>query len=77
MNEIYGSRPKTSIEMLIEKERTASPPPFDWPDWTCRLQQALGALLAETISQKEPNAETWDLVQGAIELEAEAASRVG
>lgn len=44
-----------------------------WEDWIRRLQQALGALLAETIDQKEPNVDTWDLVQSAIELEAEAA----
>lgn len=55
----------------------SNPNKIDWADWTRRLQQALGALLAETIDQKEPNQETWDLVQGAIELEAEAASRVG
>lgn len=48
--------------------------PLDWSDWTRRLQQALGALLAETVDQKEPDPETWDLVQGAIELEAEAAA---
>jgi hypothetical protein len=45
-----------------------------WADWTRRMQQALGALLAETANQKEPDPETWDLVQGAIELEAEAAA---
>jgi hypothetical protein len=48
---------------------------IDWADWTRRLQQALGALLAETIGQKEPDIGTWDLVQGAVELEAEAAAR--
>lgn len=47
---------------------------IEWADWTCRLQSALGALLAETIDQREPSVETWDLVQGAIELEAEAAA---
>lgn len=47
---------------------------IEWADWTRRLQQALGALLAETIDQKEPTTGTWDLVQGVIELEAEAAA---
>jgi hypothetical protein len=50
---------------------------IDWADWTRRLQQALGALLAETVGQREPDPETWDLVQGAIELEAEAATCCG
>jgi hypothetical protein len=50
---------------------------IDWSDWTRRLQQALGALLAETVGQKEPDPETWDLTQGAIELEAEAATCSG
>lgn len=68
---------KATTEPLNEKEAATGEPPIDWVDWTRRLQQALGALLAETINQKEPNARTWDLVQGAIELEAEAASRVG
>ncbi len=68
---------KTTVELLNAKERVTGPPPFDWADWTHRFQQALGALLAETVGQKAPNSETWDLVQGAIELEAEAASRVG
>lgn len=77
MNKIFGSAPKTTVELLNEKEASTSSPPIDWADWTRRLQQALGALLAETIDQKEPDRETRDLVQGAIELEAEAASRVG
>lgn len=68
---------KATTEPLNEKEAAAGTPPIDWVDWTRRLQQALGALLTETIDQKEPNKETWDLVQGVIELEAEAASRVG
>lgn len=71
------SPPKTTIEMLNEKERISGPPSIDWPDWTHRLQQALGALLAETIDQKEPDPATWDLVQGAIELEAEATECSG
>lgn len=45
----------------------------EWADWTRRLQQTLGALLAETIDEKEPDTNTRELVQGAIELEAEAA----
>ncbi len=69
MNNVFAA-PKTTVEMLNEK----GAPAFDWADWTRRLQQALGALLAETISQKEPNEETRDLVQGAIELEAEAVA---
>ncbi len=77
MNEIFGSAPKTTVELLNEKEAVTEASPIDWLDWTRRLQQALGALLAETVDQKEPNTQTWDLVQGAIELEAEAASRVG
>lgn len=58
-------------------ESKPSSPSIDWIDWTRRLQQALGALLAETIDQKEPDPKTWDLVQGAIELEAEAAACCG
>lgn len=77
MSEVFGSAPKTSVELLNEKEAAAGEPPIDWVDWTRRLQQALGALLAETIDQKKPNAETWDLVQGAVELEAEAAACYG
>jgi hypothetical protein len=50
---------------------------IEWADWTRRLQQALGALLAETVDQKQPNVETRELVQGAIELEAEAAGCCG
>ena len=76
MNEVFGSAPKTTVELLNEKEAAAGKPPIDWIDWTRRLQQALAALLAETIDQKEPNAKTRDLVQGAVELEAEAASLV-
>lgn len=69
-----ATKPKTTIEFLNEKGTTADAPSIDWIDWTRRLQQALGNLLAETVDQKEPDPETWDLVQGAIELEAEAAS---
>lgn len=47
---------------------------IDWNDWTRRLQQTLGALMAETVGQKAPSVETWDLVQAVIELEAEAAA---
>lgn len=68
------SAPKTTVEMLIEKERVTGPPPIDWADWTRRLQQELGALLAETIGQKEPDPATQNLVLGAIELEAEAVA---
>ena len=49
---------------------------MDWDAWTRQLQQALGALLADTIDRKEPTGELWDLVQCAIELEAEAAALV-
>ncbi len=72
MNEIFGSAPKTTVELLNEKEASMGVPPIDWPDWTRRLQQALGALLAETIDQRKPDLETWNLVQAAIELEAAA-----
>jgi hypothetical protein len=77
MNKIFGSGPKTTIEQINEKARVTGPPSIDWRDWTRRLQQALGALLAETVGQREPDPQTWDLVQGAIELEAETTSRVG
>ena len=49
----------------------------EWADWTRRLQQALSALLSETVDEKEPDIATWELVQGAIELEAEAAACCG
>lgn len=74
MNEIFGSAPKTTVEMLNEKEQVTDPPSINWPDWTRRLRQELGALLAETVNQREPDTKTWNLVQGAIELEAEAAT---
>lgn len=53
--------------------------PRDWKAWTKELQQRLGSLLADTI---DLTPEQWtkvpedvrELVQGAIELEAEAAA---
>lgn len=50
----------------------------EWKAWIRRLQQGLGALLADTVDitdeqwTKVPD-EVRELVQGAIELEAEAA----
>lgn len=65
--------PKTTIEMLNEKD-----PGIDWRLWAKELRVQLGALLAETVLTEERRRsmppEMADLVQGVIELEAEAAA---
>lgn len=59
-------------------EKSAAPS-IDWKAWTKELQQRLGSLLADTTDltpeqwAKVPM-ETRELVQGVIELEAEAAA---
>jgi len=80
----WSSAPKTSVEMLNEKDRKAQPvgAGVDWRAWTKELQQWLGSLLADTANltpaqwAKVPQ-ETRELVQAAVELEAEAAACCG
>lgn len=80
----WSSAPKTSVEMLNERDGKAQPvgAGVDWKTWTKELQQRLGSLLADTADltpaqwAKVPQ-ETRELVQAAIELEAEAAACCG
>lgn len=55
-----------------------SDPGIDWRLWAKELRDQLGALLAETTLTEERRRsmppELAELVQGAIELEAEAAA---
>jgi hypothetical protein len=76
----------TTVEMLNERDRRRrvgpEDPAVDWRAWTRELQQRLGSLLADTADLTPEQwarvpAEVRELVQGAIELEAEAATCCG